>query len=68
MRVLLIRKDFKRVITYSYVSEGLRVLLIRKDFKLPLFGIVEHSGLRVLLIRKDFKRSAQSFSLLGILL
>ena len=35
LRVLLIRKDFKRLIDLDNIIGGLRVLLIRKDFKPP---------------------------------
>ena len=34
LRVLLIRKDFKRYAVEDYLKKSLRVLLIRKDFKL----------------------------------
>ena len=55
MRVLLIRKDFKRNAVEIGTSLGLRVLLIRKDFKHEAEYVDPCMCLRVLLIRKDFK-------------
>ena len=56
LRVLLIRKDFKRTFQFISGSYRLRVLLIRKDFKQRESLSIASSGLRVLLIRKDFKQ------------
>ena len=55
LRVLLIRKDFKRISNRIKFQLSLRVLLIRKDFKRYCTINFQHRSLRVLLIRKDFK-------------
>ena len=55
MRVLLIRKDFKRLRHWTGKTSSLRVLLIRKDFKRKSSSSTKLC-LRVLLIRKDFKQ------------
>ena len=55
MRVLLIRKEFKRSRDCTRRPIRLRVLLIRKEFKRSDNMIAISKGLRVLLIRKEFK-------------
>ena len=57
MRVLLIRKEFKRSRDCTRRPIRLRVLLIRKEFKHKNIKVLKSLSLRVLLIRKEFKRS-----------